>query len=164
MLGALLRRVEASLDNVVGQLINRAMVVLPFLMATGFATVALLLWCNRLFGAELANLLLAAVYAIAGIVAAALMPQGTDETADAASPAGDEQPADAVSTDGSAVLSGADHDLLTAALSSAAPAVAPGVGKAVVRNLPLVTAVVAALMVMGRHGEEDEAPQVKAAE
>jgi hypothetical protein len=153
MLGSLFRRAQATVDNVIDHAVNRALVVIPFLIAAGFGTAALSMRLNREFGAETGSLILAGGFVLLGLVVALVVhlrsskPADTDETAETVD--GDpEQAADPA-------MANVDRELLMAALTTAAPIALPGLLRAVMRNLPIVAAIAAAGFIMLRGNETE---------
>lgn len=146
MFGALLRKAQSSVDNAVSQIVGRVLIAIPFLVAAGFATAALHSRVSAIYGAEAANLGIAGLYTLLGIVTAIVVSsRGGDSQKMEAEP----QPAAASEqSEPRRPMSATDRELLMAALTSAAPIVAPTVLRMVVRNLPLIAAVGAALFVM----------------
>ena len=61
MFANLFKRAEASVDNAIGDLGNRLVIAVPFLIATGFAAASLSMAFNKAYGAEIGNLLVAGV-------------------------------------------------------------------------------------------------------
>lgn len=150
MFGSIFRRAQATVDNAIGQIVNRAIVAIPFLVAAGFGTAALAMRLNREFGPETGSLVLAAVFAVVGLLTALVVNSRAEkpaakleETAEAAAPetaAAAEQPG----------TSDIDRELVMAALTSAAPIAIPGLLRTIGRNLPLVAAIAAAAFVIAR--------------
>lgn len=154
MFGALFRRLHATIDGVIGQLVSRAITALPFLAALVFAIVSLYLWLNRTLGPELGSLVLAAIFAVIGAIIAVatsspvVAPEKNEPAVPVTALGEAASPGDLVG------LSPEDRKLLMAAASTIAPAVIPGLGKALMRNLPLLAAIAAALFVLTRPDEE----------
>ena len=149
MFGSLFRRAQATVDNAVGQIVNRTIVAIPFLVAAGFGTAAIAMRLNRELGAETASLVLAAAFSVIGLLTAlviyaraehpAAMAEEEDEPAEPDAPLSDDASMNAI-----------DRELLKAALTTAAPIAVPGLLRTLGRNLPLVAAVAAAAFVISR--------------
>jgi hypothetical protein len=153
MFGMLFRRAQATVDRAIDGLVSRAIVAIPFLIAAGFGTAALTIRLNREFGPETGSLILAGAFAALGLIVALVVrarsespaeAQGAAETAPAAEPE-----AAAEAGDG-AGLAGADRELIMAALTSAVPMAIPAVVRTIGRNLPLVAAMAAAVLIIAR--------------
>lgn len=150
MFHALFRRAEVAIEHSIGQIAIRLLVATPFLIAAGFATAALSLRLAREYGQETANLLLAGLFLLVGlligIVAALQAPAMPAPEAAAAGEGPSDHPRPTDNTD----LSSADRELLMAALASVAPVAIPVLAQRLLRNLPLIAAVGAAVFVMTR--------------
>ena len=160
MLNALFHRAQATVDNAIGQAVNKAVVALPFVVALGFATAALTERMTREFGTEQGYLAVAGVFALLGLIMslAALRPR----KATPQSVAGDApDPATAAPDAGEprTPMSPADRELITAALTTTAPIALPALFSALVRNLPLVAAIAAVLYVLTRPASSTNAYQ-----
>ena len=154
MLGSLFRRAQATVDNAIDQVVNRALVAIPFLIAAGFGTAALSMRLNREFGPETGSLILAGGFVVVGLFVALIVhsqmakpAEPAAETTESAERAADE------TTD--PALANVDRELLMAALTTAAPIALPGLLRAVMRNLPIVAAVAAAGFIMSRNTQPD---------
>lgn len=149
MFNSIITRISSSVDNVVGHIVNRAIIAIPFVIAAGFATASASLWLNRQYGAEVGNLIMAGVFALCGLVCLAIL--STSTKASAASGAATASPAaeaDSSAHEGAkAPMSEADRELLMSALATATPLALPAVLRLLLRNLPLIAAVAAALFV-----------------
>jgi hypothetical protein len=77
MLGSLFRRAQATVDNAIDDVVNRALVAIPFLIAAGFGTAALSMGLNREFGAETGSLILAGAFVVIGGLAALIVHSRT---------------------------------------------------------------------------------------
>jgi hypothetical protein len=155
MFGSLFRRAQATVDNAVDNVVNRAIVAFPFVIAAGFGTAALSMRLNREFGAETGSLILAGAFLILGGLAALILhsqipTEPARETAESAEHEADEAADPA--------LASADRELLMAALATAAPIVLPVLMRALMRNLPrylpIVAAIAAAGFIMSRRTEQ----------
>lgn len=150
MFGSLFRRAQATVDNAIGQIVDRAIVAIPFLVAAGFGTAAVAIRLNREFGPETASLVMAAAFAVIGMLTALIVHLRAEAPAAAAENDGEaaapETAADAEET----ATSDIDRELVMAALTTAAPIAVPAVLRTVGRNLPLVAALAAAVFVIAR--------------
>lgn len=155
MFGSLIRKAQVTVDNAIGQLVNRVVIAVPFLVAAGFATAALSIWLTDRYGAQTSNLIMAAGFGVIGLIAALSLRSG------AAMDGADEAPV-ATTANGEAVaatdpdvaaegqFSEVDRDLILSALTAAVPVALPLVLRNVLRNLPLVLVVVIAGFVVSR--------------
>jgi hypothetical protein len=154
MLGSLFRRAQATVDNAIDHVVNRALVAIPFIIAAGFGTAALAMRLNREFGAETGSLILAGGFVIVGAIVALIVHSRTakpvEPTAEAA-----ETTERAAAEETDAGLANVDRELLMAALTTAAPIALPGILRALMRNLPIVAAVAAAAFIMSRDTQPD---------
>jgi len=92
MFAKLFRRAEASVDNAIGDLGNRVVVAVPFLIAIGFAAASLSLTLNKTYGPEVGNLLVAGVFGTLGLIVALIFKMRNNSKAKAADPAADRSP------------------------------------------------------------------------
>ena len=157
MFQSLFRRAEVAIEHSVGQLVLRILVAVPFLIAAGFGTAALSLRLSRQFDPETANLLMAGLFVLIGAVVAIIVafrsPKDRTTNGTATVETGATEP---LPTPGDPVYSNADKELLMAAQTSAAPIALPLVSRVVIRNLPLIASIGAAIFVMTRPSPSDQ--------
>jgi high-affinity Fe2+/Pb2+ permease len=157
MFSGLLHRAQVGVDRAIGQAVNWALVAVPFAVAAGFATASGYLRLADRFGSQDATLYVALGYLIAGVLlwlvlrAPAAVPQ---EAAVDAAPVSQQ---DAVASQ-EPLLGDSERELLLAALTSAAPVALPGVFRAISKNWALLIAILAAIFVMTRTGEDEAQP------
>lgn len=156
MFAALMNRAQATVDNAIGHAINRALIAIPFILAGAFATAALAFRLVREFGPETANLMLACLFLVVGLICAAVFrvrpaPVAASEEPLPAALSGSEDQQSA-----EAALESPDRELLMAAVTSAAPIAIPALLRAIIRNLPLVLAVLSAIFVLTRQEAEPD--------
>lgn len=157
MFSALMNRAQATVDNAIGQVVNRAIIAIPFLLAGAFATAALAFRLVREFGPETANLMLAGLFLVLGIFCAIIFrTRPAVATAEEPVP---ESLAGSADAEAAPALEGPDRELLMAALTSAAPIALPSLIRAIMRNLPLVVAILSALFVLTRPADEEPAQE-----
>ena len=152
MFAALFNRAQATVDNAIGQAINRAIVAVPFVIAGAFATAALTIRLTRILGDEYGYLAIAGIFVIVGLVAALVMQPST-ATATASEPksATADQTAEKTTTQTSgSAASDLDPELMVAALSTVAPIALPAIVRMILKNLPIVAVLAAALYVFTR--------------
>ncbi|MFN3868087.1 MAG: hypothetical protein ACK4MF_03350 [Hyphomicrobiaceae bacterium] len=158
MFGFLFRRAQATVDNAISQVVNRAIIAVPFIVAAGFLTAAAAGWLHRHYDAETAHLILASGFATIGLLTALILNTrgdrgGTDTVTSTA-----EQSAAGIEAEmpsAAASLSAADRELLMSTLSAAGPLALPVLFRFVSRNLPIIMAIVAAIFIFTRAGSED---------
>ena len=149
MFGSLFRRAQATVDNAIGQIVNRAIVAIPFLVAAGFGTAAVAMRLNRELGPETASLVLAAAFSAIGLLTALVVYARTEKPAAVTEDVSEAAEPDAALSD-DAGMNDIDRELIKAALTTAAPIAIPGLLRTLGRNLPLVAAVAAAAFVISR--------------
>lgn len=159
--GSVIRRAEHAVENIVEQALARVIVAIPLLVAAGFATAAGSQFLNAKYGPEWGHLIMAGVFAGLGLVAAivvsakssvkpdvqAAVDRATDQTEALDATAGEPAPS----------LTSSERELVNAMLASAAPIAVPGLLRLLLRNIPIVLALLAAIFVMTRKAE-DAAP------
>jgi predicted histidine transporter YuiF (NhaC family) len=155
MLGSLFRRAQATVDNAIDNVVNRALVAIPFLVAAGFGTAALSMRLNREFGAETGSLILCGGFVVVGLFVALIVHSRAERPAETIAEDADaaQQTAEEAAADPS--LANVDRELLMAALTTAAPIALPGLLRTLMRNLPIVAAIAAAGFIMSRNTEPD---------
>ncbi len=151
MFRMLFRRAQATVDHAIHGLIYRAIVAIPFLVAIGFATAALSIRLNREYGPETGSLILAAAFAVLGVIVALIVRVRLEAPTEsqAAAEAIPAEP-EAAELAGDPSLAGADRELVMAAVTSALPIALPAIVRTIGRNLPLVAAVAAAALIISR--------------
>lgn len=158
MLTAFIQRAQQGVDRAVDHAIAKVVVVVPFLGAAGFGTAAVYMWLARNLGAEHATLVLAAGFLLLGIISVFatrlfMAHAGAEPAAQDATETAD------VSAEGQTMSSSwseSDKELLIASLTTVAPMALPAMVRMLVKNLPLVAAVLAAIFVMTSDSAEQD--------
>lgn len=154
MFDSLVRQAQDKVDDALTGAMKRVAVGLLLIVAAGFATAALAVWINRQLGPELGNLIVALVFLVAGLIAymALIKPvPAQSEPREEEIVEGIVEPATA-----SRRLSDADRELLLSAVTTGGPILLPRLIRLVLRNLPLIAALAAAIFVMSRPVETGE--------
>ncbi|HEX2841809.1 hypothetical protein [Hyphomicrobium sp.] len=148
MFQGLFKRAESTIDSVVSKFVMRALVAIPLIVAAGFATAALTIKLVEQYGAVTGHALMAALFAMIGLVTLAVVgfesaPAAEQPNAHAADTAttqnvGSEDPASLLTPE------------IRAFLSSAAPMALPGIARGVGRNLPLILMLALVAFVVSR--------------
>lgn len=168
MLGSLIKRERRNLEFAVGEMVHKALVAALFFVAACFGTAALALYWSRLYGAETAYIMLAALFAGIGLLAALFMALPRKGPALDDSPLANGANASTAAPEdlarGYEAMTEADKELLKAALMSAAPVAVPGLIRIILKNLPLI-AVIAGVVAMVIQGSKSaaEAPSAEPA-
>lgn len=154
MFDSLVREAQSKVDDALTGAIKRAAVGLLLVVAAGFATAALAVWINRQLGPELGNLIVALVFLVAGVIAYASLIK----PAPAQSEPREEEIVDSIVEPATASgrLSDADRELLLSAVTTGGPILLLRLIRVVLRNLPLIAALAAAIFVMSRPVETGE--------
>lgn len=147
MFGFIVKKAQATVDNALGQVATGVMVAIPLLVAGGFGTAALLRHLDRVYGTDAAYLILACGFGVVSLVALLTMNARSRSVAAPAEASAavvdDESPAEQLGA-----VSNTDRELLLSALATAGPYALPGILRLVVRNLPLILAILAAAFVL----------------
>jgi ascorbate-specific PTS system EIIC-type component UlaA len=149
----LFKRAEATVDNAVGDIGNRIIITIPFLIALGFAAASLSIYLNRTYGAEAGNLLTAAAFCILGCIiwiVVKVRSRGVQQPAAEEPFAADNASA---TTNAQSIF---DNESFAAVLNSAAPVLVPGLVRTGMKNWPLILAAIAGLYVFSRSEEMPE--------
>lgn len=158
MFAALFKRAEQTVDSAIGDLGNRIVIAIPFLIALGFGAASLMLYLVRVYGAELGTLMVAGAFCLLGFVVALVVKirrrqslrrqqsQASESTlADDAAPkeefAGTGRPQSML-----------DDETVMAMVTSAAPIVLPAILRTGMKNWPIILAAAAGLYVVSRPG------------
>jgi hypothetical protein len=151
MFARLFRRAEATVDNAIGDLFNRLIVAVLFLIALGFATASLAITLNNAYGPELGNLLVAGIFCVLGIIAALVLRSRTNSKA--IESAADETLKTEAESEVGPAGSIFDDETVMAVVSSAAPVIVPAMIRTGLKNWPLLLSIAAGLYVMSRPTE-----------
>lgn len=152
--GSIIKRAENAFENILDQALARLFIALPFLVALGFATASASVFLNEKYGSQWGNLILAGAFATLGFIAAIIVSARSD-TGPRGTPAeGKEeavaQAAPSTAEDQAQPLTGSERELMNSLLASAAPIAIPGLVRLLLRNIPLLIALVAAIFVLTR--------------
>ncbi len=160
MFQAIINRAQSAINDAVASAATRALMAVPFLLAAGFGVAALYLRLAREYGAETATMLMAALWTAVGLVVAAILAsrRNDDDTSGASDAAYEDKRSETAASGDTAqpttgptlAFSGAEKDLLLAALTSAAPIAMPQLARLLLRNLPLIAVIIAAYFVLTR--------------
>lgn len=163
MFQAVLGHIQASVQNTVDIIVNRALIGLFFFVAAGLATAAAGLRLANEYGVEVALVVLTTLFVVAGLIAASVLK--LSDADDALS-----QPENAATAEvegnpslgaGLASLSNADRELLLGLLASVAPLLAPRMIGLVVRNIPAVLVIAIALFVLVRQAGTSQVQSIE---
>jgi hypothetical protein len=138
---SLFARAEASVDNAIGDLGNRVLITVPFLIALGFGAASLSQLVNRTYGPEIGNLIVAFAFVVLGCAIAIVVKVRRQSV---------ERPAafvDEETEEHAVPKSMFDNDQLMAIASAAAPILLPALLRTATKNWPLVLAVAGGLYV-----------------
>lgn len=151
MFANLFKRAEASVDNAIGDLGNRVLIALPFLVAIGFAAASLSIIANRTYGAETGNFILAAGFAVLGCIVAVVVKIRNSAPAHVDEP---EAPTD--DKQHGAANSMFENEHVMGILSAAAPILLPALLRTATKNWPLILAVAAGLYAFSLSEESND--------
>lgn len=153
--GSLFRRAETAVENILDQALARVMVAVPLLVAAGFATAAASGYVNARYGSETGNLIMAGAFVLLGLLVAAYVAtwssaqSAAEAEASASVSASTGEQAETLGT-GQQAMSESERELFNAMLASAAPIALPGLVRVLLRNIPLLLALVVAAYVFSR--------------
>lgn len=160
MFQSLFRQAQAVLDRSVDHVAKRVAMAVPFIVAAGFGAAALAVWLTREYGALVANLLLAGLFCVIGLVVIAVLASRTPKTG--VMPESEPAPqSEAKLSEGlTSGLSSSDRELLMSLATTVAPVAGPMVVRVLMRNLALVAVIGVILFVLTRPsaGAADAAP------
>ena len=156
ILGSLFRRAEDAVGSILDQALARVLVAVPLLVAAGFATAAASGYLNARYGSETGNLIMAAGFGVLSLLVAAYVAtwpavqaaQAESDRADAEKDTADgEASASSASSASNEAMSQSERELFNSVVASAAPIALPGLIRMLLRNIPLLIAIVLAAYV-----------------
>jgi len=156
MFASLFKRAEASVDNAIGDLGNRVVITIPFLVALGFGAASLAAFLNRLYGPELGNLLVALSFCLLGGIVALVVKmrrRASTPSSETAERVAEEEPA----AEAGETTSIFDDDALMAVLSAAAPIIVPAALRTGLKNWPVLLLLAATIYLFSRNNQPAEA-------
>lgn len=145
---SILGRAQAMIQSTIDATVNRALVVLSFLVAAGLGTAAVAHRVAITYGIETALISLAVFFVLVGIAVMALRPAdqaSVEEEINQRAENAADTPAAAM-----AGMSDSDRELLLGLLSAAAPMLAPRIAGMLVRNVPVMLAVGVVFFILAR--------------
>lgn len=150
MFAALFKRAEESVDSAIGDVGNRIVIAIPFLVALGFAAASLTLYVDRIYGSEIGMLIVAGAFCVLGFIVALVVKVRRRANGSAAASTNEAAPAEEAVTTGTQSIF--DDDAVMAVVSSAAPIVIPAMVRTGLKNWPILLAAAAGLYVASRPG------------
>jgi hypothetical protein len=152
MFGSIVRLAQAEVENSIGHAVDKAIVAIPFVVAFCFAAAALAIYLVNAYGGVSGLLLMAAAFIILGALIVAFTSSRrprhlTPTVGSGQPPTAEEQVSAAKSTEAADAV---DHELLISTLTSLAPYTLPQLLRLILRNLPILTAIIAAGFVLTR--------------
>lgn len=152
MFDSVIRHAKATVETSIGQIVDRTIVAVPFIVAAGFLTTALAAWLIDTYGVATGSLIVGVVFLVVGGIVAALMPNRTVEKAEAQMASEDyvNRASSADADPDGGMWSETEKDVLKAALAASAPHAVPIVLRLVMRNLPIIAAALGAFFIMTR--------------
>lgn len=161
MLQGIFSRAQSAINETLADAAGKALMAVPFVLAIGFAIAALYLRIAREYGAETATMVMALLWLTIGIAISAILAlrrahAAPSDTSDREAEI-ESETASGSTASSAASFTTAERDLLLAALTSAAPIALPQLLRILLRNLPLLAAIGAAIFVLTRSGDEGEA-------
>lgn len=159
MFGSILQQAKVTIRSSISEAVDRALVAVPFLIAGGFLTTALAAYLIRNYGLEIGALIVGVLFLLIGLIVSLAFKSSTS-TAGAEPEAAAETSASSGAQSDSAAheqwWSEAERDVVKAAAAAAVPYTVPVLMRLVLRNLPLIAAVAAALFVLTRPTDPTE--------
>ena len=165
MFQGLFKRAENTIDSVVSRFVARALVAIPLIVAAGFATAAVTVKLSETYGAVVACAIMAAAFALIGVVTMAFVSFGTQSPSETATE--ETQAASGEDAAEEGVLDPANLLLtpeLRSFLASSAPMAIPTVARSIGRNLPLIFILALIGLVISRFNGNANEPETAADE
>ncbi len=159
MFGSVLQQAKVTIESSISEAVDRALVAVPFLVAGGFLTTALSAYLIRNYGLETGALIVGVLFLVIGLIASAVAKPPAEKPGEDREVAS-ETPSAAGAHAQAAVdeqwWTEAEKDVVKAAAAAAVPYTLPVLMKLVIKNLPLIAAVAAALFVLTRPNDPTE--------
>lgn len=153
MFNAILKHAQATVEQTIDNAIVRVVMVIPFVIAAAFAVAALSLRLTRMYGAETAMAIMAAGFAVLGLVMAIYLTVSRRSKRAVDAPLesnAQSQAPDSPADTSDKRMSDSEWELTLAALTSALPVALPSIIRLVMRNLPLLSLIAGAIYVFSR--------------
>jgi len=147
---SLFARAEASVDSAIGDLGNRILITIPFIVALGFAAAALSIYVNRMYGAEIGNLIVAAAFVVLGGIIALVVKLRKSPAPERVEP--EPNPNEEQLNSAKSIF---DNEQLMGIVSTAAPILLPALLRTATKNWPLILAVAGGLYVFSLSEDGD---------
>lgn len=159
MFQGLFKRAERSIDQVVSRIVVRTLAAIPLLLAAGFASAALTAKLVEIYGAITGCALMAALFAVIGLITVAIASINSTGAPGEAPGAEAEKVAETAGSGEDKTLDAEDllSPELRALLVSAAPVAVPGLLRGVGRNLPLIFVLAVVAFVISQFAEGPDA-------
>lgn len=154
MFASLFKRAEASVDSALGELGNRVLIAIPFIVALGFAAASFSSFANRTYGPEAGNLIVAGGFVLLGFIVALVVK--LRKRSGPSSELREEAVAEEPPNTGPSFL---EDEKVMSIVSAAAPIVLPAMLRTATKNWPLILAAAAGLYVFSRSENAGGAPQ-----
>ncbi|MBL8566747.1 MAG: hypothetical protein JNM89_13615 [Hyphomicrobiaceae bacterium] len=154
MFQSLLKVARREVDDAVGDLVARVVVAIPFLVAAGFLTSAGTVRLTREFGTELGLAAVAAVFAVLGIILAAVLRKPTDANRGERTEKSVEAEAEASDALRDRRPTAAEQEMMMATFAAVAPVAGPALVRLLFRNLPILAAIAVAVFIFTRQSTD----------
>ncbi len=156
MFQSLFRRAEVAIEHSVSNVITRVLIAVPFVIAAGFGIAALSVRLHQEFAADVANLIMAGLFLTLGLIVAVIYSSRSTKSIPLTTAATDKATANPSDQPKTSTFSDSDRELFLAALTSAAPLALPQLARMILRNLPILAVIAAAIFVMSRPSPSSE--------
>ncbi len=157
MFSALFNRAQATVDNAISQALNRAILAVPFVLATAFALAALTSYLRRELGEDAGLLAMAGVLGVIGLLMTLVVATSRAVAGPVPMAEIEEAPVEGSKEREATLGAEVDKEMLTAALASMAPMALPTILRVLFRNLPLLIVIAVFLFSITREGSSDPA-------
>lgn len=155
MFGSVFKQARATIETSISDVVDRAIVAVPFLIAAGFLTTALAAWLIRSYGLEVGALIVGVLFLVVALVLHATFAAKREVVLEQVAAETEGQGTAGAET--AEMWSETEKDLVKAAVAASAPHAIPILMRLIVRNLPLIVGVLAALFIMTRPPPRHEA-------
>lgn len=150
MFQSVIGRAQSAIQNTIDVTVNRALVALSFMVATGLVAFAIAHRLTVLYGLEAALLAVAALFAVFGLVAASVLNTAEPVVETDAPPAAEASTQATTATGLLDSLSDSDREMLLGVVSAAVPLLAPRLIGVLLRNIPALLVVAVVVFALAR--------------
>lgn len=151
MFQSLFRQAQDVVDRSVDHVAKLVVMAVPFLVAAGFGAAALAIWLTREYGALTANLILAGLFCVVGLILVAVFASKPSHATKSSSETEHVEAAQSPNEETvSPAFTSSEREMLMTLAKTVAPIAGPTIVRALLRNLSLVAVIGVIVYVISR--------------